>query len=168
MPIGARWTGRQGSKVAAIVERREKRDAQPSISHSIKQSMACGRQKEVKPKGQPADSWETVPKPQKQGRPRHKGTEDKGMGESPVAPEVTVSYAKLETDDIQVGQRGANCSNREPSFWDTRLAEESADAQGHRRMGKCRRQTMLLGRESGARTPYPVFHTFPRIKILTT
>src|SRR5882762_3120209 len=85
-------------KVTVVIERGEEGDSQATVCQGIQQTMAGGRQKEIHPHGGigqvRAGPAETLWRTQRL---------QKRVGESAVAPEVSVTDAEPESDHIEVG-----------------------------------------------------------------
>jgi hypothetical protein len=47
-----------------------------------------------------------------------------------MSPEVTVSDAEAKSNDIEIRDGGANCSNRPDTLWYLRFVEAGSNAEG--------------------------------------
>jgi hypothetical protein len=96
--------------------------------------MASGNNKEIHPQGKPAKTWRHESKPYQRDRARKEGSEKQGVCESAVAPEVTVTDAESEPNDVKIGNDGAERADNPDSLWRASAVETNSDPKGCDRM----------------------------------
>src|SRR6266403_5617457 len=118
-------------KVTVIIERGEEGDSQAAVCHGIQQTMAGGRRKkEIHPHGESAKSGQDPPKSHEHHSARRDSSKKKRVGESAMAPEVTVTDAEPESDHIEVGNHGTNRADHANSFGRAGAVKTGSYAQG--------------------------------------
>jgi len=117
-----------------IIERGEESDSQAAVCHGIQQTMADGRKKEIHPHGESAKSGQDPPKSHEHHSACRDSSKKKRVGESAVAPEVTVTDAEPESDHIEVGNRGTNRADHPNPFGRAGAVKTGSYAQGRHRM----------------------------------
>ena len=119
-------------KVTVIVERGEEGDSQAAVRHSVQQTMAGSRQKEIHPHWEPAKTWQGSAKSYEHHGACHESGEKKGVREPAVAPEVAVPDAESEASNVNIGNYRAQWPNNPDPFWRVRAVEAGPDAYcGH-------------------------------------
>ncbi len=121
-----------------IIERSEEGHSQAAIRHGIQQTMAGGGQKEVRPQRDQAKPGQAPSKSYKQPSTCKESREKKGVGESAMAPEVTVKDAESESDNIKIGNHRADSASNPDSSRHARAVEARTNAEGCNRMRKRR------------------------------
>ena len=116
------------------IERGEEGDSQAAVCHGIQQTMAGGRKKEIHPYGESAKSGQDPPKSHEHHSARRDSSKKKRVGESAMAPEVTVTDAEPESDHIEVGYHGTDRADHPNSFVCAGAVKAGSYAQGRHRM----------------------------------
>ena len=95
--------------------------------------MARRDQKEVAPNPEEACTGQ-APKSQDRDRSSQERGEEKGVGKSPVSPEIAVMNAQAKPKDIEVGYNRTEGSRDPYPFRDAGAMKAGSDAQGSDRM----------------------------------
>ncbi len=95
-------------------------------------------ERRIRPQRDQAKPGQAPSKSYKQPSTCKKSREKKGVGESAVAPEVTVMDAESESDNIKIGNHRADSASNPDSSSDARAVEARTNAEGCNRMRKRR------------------------------
>jgi hypothetical protein len=109
-----------------IVERGEERDSQAAVRHSVQETMACGSDEEIHPRGEPIEAGRSSPKSHEQHSACQESREEKRVRESAVTPEVSVPDAESEAKHVNIGNDRAERPDNPNSFWRARAVEAGA------------------------------------------
>ena len=123
-------------EVTGGVEGGKEGDAEAAVGHGVEKAVAGGGQEEVGPQGELAEAWNGLPKCEEHGSTCQKCSEEKGMCEAAVSPEVAVVGAEPEADDVKVGNDGAEGSRDPDALRNSGPIETRTDPEGRDRVGE--------------------------------
>lgn len=92
--------------------------------------MAGGRQREIDPQRETAKPCIFSPESDSQRRRGQKSGKYKGVRKSAVTPKVAIMDPKSKSNDVEIGDYGAECAGNPDAFWSARPVEACADAEG--------------------------------------
>ena len=116
------------------IERGEEGNSQAAVGHGVQESVAGSCKKEITPERKSPKGRRGLPEAEKNHCASEERREQKGVGESPVAPEVAVADAEPETEHVEVGDRRAGCADDPNAFWRARAIETGSDAKRRHRV----------------------------------
>jgi len=126
--------GSPRKKIPLIIERGKEGHSQSAVRHSVKETVACGRQEEVNPQGEPAEWGHGSPESYEHRRARQESGEKKGVRESAVAPEVAITDPEAKPNDVEVWDNRTDCPGYPDPIWRAVTIETSSDANGSHRV----------------------------------
>ena len=85
-----------------IVERGKEGNSQAAVRHSVQETVACGSNEEIHPRGEPTEAGRSSPKSHEQHSACQKSREEKRVCESAVTPEITVPDAESEAKHVNI------------------------------------------------------------------